>query len=208
MKTKDYIILGLVFLGITFLNGYFNKPESMSEIFQEILKREDSYRDSLRKQDLKLADLRASKQKSEYNYYYNNSKATDYLRKPIEISREDTTNCLPIINSLFECKDILFGYQKSSLDLNRKNDSLIVELDDKIEIQKELLKIKDSKFNNAPQKASLYLTFSGSMQEKTFQDFKIGGFYSTKKRMAFGYQYGLINQTHEAKVGVLLFRHK
>lgn len=208
MKTKEYIVFGLIVFGGIILNNYLTKPDNSSEFFLKLLEREDAHQDSLRKKDLKIADLRASKQSGDNNYYYNNSKATDYLEKPIEVTKKDSSNCMPIINSLFECKDILFGYQKSSLNLNRINDSLIFELDDKIKIQDELLQIKDQKFDNAPQKSSMYLTFSGSIQQKTFSDFEIGAFYATKKRLGFGYEYGILNETHKAKVGILLFRHK
>ena len=118
MKTKDYILLGSIFLLISLSNNWFNKEESMSELFEMILEREDSYRDSLRSQDIKIADLSSQKEKKEYNYYYANNRAEKFLDKPTEITKADTSNCLPIINSLFECKDIyktcIMGYLYAS----------------------------------------------------------------------------------------------
>ena len=108
---------------------------------------------------------------------------------------------MPIINDLFECKDLLFGFQKSSLELNLANDSLIYALKENSEYKDKFLKLKDEKFDLKPRKIGVYGTLSGSLIPEGFNDLKVGGMITTRGRWAYGYEYGIVNKSHEAKIG-------
>ncbi len=205
MNLKDYIIVGLLFAIILF-SFRTCKEDNSFDIFKEILKREDVFRDSLQKQAVQISQLKETKQTVENNYYYQNEKVNKYLDKPLAITQKDSSNCMPIINSLFDCKDLLFGFQKSSLSLNRVNDSLIYALEENTKYKDEFLKLKDLKFDNKPRKERFYITASASLNKAGFEDFKLGGLLTTKGRFAYGYQYGTLNKSHEAKIGFSPFK--
>jgi hypothetical protein len=172
-----------------------------SEAFREIQKREDVFRDSLRVQALEIDFLKSKKEEKEVSFRERNNLVNNYRAKPVKITKIDSTFCMPIIKDLFDCKDILFGFQKSSLELNLANDSLIYALKDNSGYKDKFLALKDEKFEAKPRKVGVYVTLSGSVALNTFDDLKVGGLITTRGKWAYGYQYGINNKSHEVKLG-------
>lgn len=210
MKTKDYIFILLAFLLFWLAtnkraNDYLFGEEGVVSASDTTFHSPEIVTVNVpapRSQSLSASDIRyiieQAQAKNDYGLIAENKYLKEHLAY-IQANPDSIKGDIKTYKDSSVNKDVNIYYSALT-----RGDLLNMNLSYKLKGVKSIATTKTKLL----QQGKLYMTFSGGGNKTTFNDLSPGLFYSSKGRMGAGYEYNLLDNTHRAKLGVLLFQHK